>query len=192
MLELHMAQGMDLTWLKNVSGEKRSFPNYRVEWSRGIKEIIVEDKTKKILIFSKTTPGGDALWLPFTPGAINYTNSRGKDVISGPFSGCLMAAYEKKEGGGRRVCHVATTSDTMDCKEKWNEIKADCSFYAEFKPSDVYANLSKKQLGKLGSTILFGLITADNRCFSALVTSTGLAYKGHKIVRMQPTDQLGT
>ena len=189
MLERHMAQGMDLTWLKEVSGEKRSFPNYRVEWSRGIKKIQVADKTKKILIFSKTIQGGNALWLPFTPGAINYAISGGRDVISGPFSGCLMAAYEKKEGGGRRVCHVSTTRDEMDCKAKWNEIKENCSSYVEFKPSDVYNDLSKKQLRKIASTILFGLITADNRCFSALVYSNCITYTGLRIIPMRPTSQ---
>lgn len=102
-----------------------------------------------------------------------------------------MAAYEKKTGGGRRVCHVATSGDKLDCKQLWSDIKATCTAYVEFKPSDVYDKLSKQQLRKLGSSILFGLITADNRCYSALVNSTGTAFVGHKIVPMQPTARLG-
>ena len=98
-----------------------------------------------------------------------------------------MAAYEKRGGGGRRVCHVATSGDNMDCKQLWSDIKADCSSYVEFKPSEVYGKLSKQQLRKLGSTILFGLITADNRCYSALVNSTGNGFSGHKVVPMEPT-----
>ena len=73
MLELHMAQGMKLDWLKTVyDAEKRGFRGYRVEWMKGKKEISVADKIKKKLFGSKILSGGDALWLPYTPGAINY------------------------------------------------------------------------------------------------------------------------
>lgn len=191
MLELHSAPGMDMAWLKDVYGEKRHFPQYRVEWRRGIKPITVATKTrKKLLIFTKTTQGGDALWLPFTPSAINYTESGGKDVISGPFSGCLMAAYEKHGGGGRRVCHVSTSGDDKDCKELWDSIKEDCSSYVEFKPSLVYDSLSKKQMKKIGAPLLFGLITGDNRCYSIIVNRTPTnGFMGSKVVSMQPTAQ---
>ena len=189
MLELHMAQGMKLDWLKTVyDAEKRGFRGYRVEWMKGKKEISVADKIKKKLFGSKILSGGDALWLPYTPGAINYVNSGGKDVISGPFSGCIMAAYEKKKVGGRRVCHVATCGDEMDCKTLWHDIKAECSSCVEFKPSDAFDKSFEKQLKKLNRALFFGIITSDNRCYTAIVNDIGAEFIEHKLIQMHPSN----
>ena len=80
----------------------------------------------------------------------------------------------------------------MDCKEKWNQIKSECASYVEFKPSLIYDRYTtRKQRSKIANTILFGLTTADNRCFSALVHSDGNQFSGHTITRMEPTDRLG-
>lgn len=188
MLELHMAQGMNLDWLKTIyDSEKRGFNGYRVEWMKGKKEISITDKIKKKLFGSKILHGGTAIWLPYTPGAINYVNSCGKDVISGPFSGCIMAAYEKKKIGGRRVCHVATSGDKMDCKTLWQEIKNECATCIEFKPMNAYKDSFKKQMKKFNKSIFFGLITSDNRCYTIIVNDTGSEFISYKLIQMHPT-----
>jgi hypothetical protein len=35
-------------------------------------------------------------FLPFVANGTNYVESQGKDVISGKFTGCIMAAYVDK------------------------------------------------------------------------------------------------
>lgn len=189
MLELHMARGMDLSWLKEVYvSEERGFGCYRWERKKGVKSISVADKTKKKLFSTRTMPGGDALWLPYIPGEINYTTSQGKDVISGPFSGCIMAAYNKKDGGGRRVCHVSTFGDRKyDCKESWEQIKNECISHVSFRPHQCARDLSGRQLKKVGNALAFGIITSDNRCYGALVTqSSNGTFMGGLVVKMTP------
>ena len=188
MLDLHMARGMDLSWLKEVYvSEERGFGCYRWERTKGVKSISVADKTKKKLFSSKTMPGGKALWLPYIPGEINYTTSRGMDVISGPFSGCIMAAYNKREGGGRRVCHVSTFGESKyDCKESWEEIKSGCTSYVSFRPHECARGLSRGQLKKVGNALVFGIITGDNRCYGVLVTQSLNGFIGGLMVKMTP------
>ena len=190
MLERHTQKGINLSWLEGCyKPEEKTLIGYKVEWMKNIKKISVADRTKKGFFSRKTIAGCDALWLPYTPGAINYTNSSGRDVISGPFSGCIMAAYVT--GGGRRVCHVSTEAEghRNDCKELWGKIKENCTSYIEFKPHDVYRQFSNKKLRKFGNVVIFGIITADNNCFSLIVDRTAGIITAKSITKMQPTDQ---
>jgi len=187
MLELHVSQGTKLTWLQDVfKPEERTLIGYQVEWSRNTKRLSVADRTKKVFFKSKTIPGGEALWLPYTPGAINYVQSRGLGVISGPFSGCVMAAYNT--GGGRRVCHVSTEADghRNDCKPLWARIKQTCTSCVEFKPHEVFRKFSTKKLRSFGNVAIFGIITGDDRCYSLIVDRTLGVITAKKIVKMQP------
>ena len=162
-----------------------------MEWSRNIKDISVANITKRVFFSRKTITGGDALWLPYTPGAINYTFSAGRDVISGPFSGCIMAAYNK--GGGRRVCHVSTeTSEDHrhDCKALWGNIKEECTSYIEFKPFDVLRQFTRRKLKQFGNIVIFGIITGDNNCYSLITDRTMGTITSKAIAKMQPLDQL--
>lgn len=70
--------------------------------------------------------------LPWVNEAINYVESEGSDVLSGPFTGCFMALY--KRGGTRRVAHV----HTPECRDLWARIKqeAGVEFVKEFQPHD--------------------------------------------------------
>lgn len=139
MLEKYMGRGMNLDWLQEVyKPELKGFGSFRWELRKGIVKV---SASRKGLFSTKTT---SAIWLPYVPGGINYSNSQGLDVISGPFSGCIMAAYTKR-GGERRICHVSTFGESKyDCKDLWDTIKKDCVSYVEFKPASFYQELSKK------------------------------------------------
>ena len=108
-------------------------------------------------------------YLPFAPNGINYVASAGEDVISGKFTGCIMAVFVHK--GERRVCHVSTGKG-QDCKAKWQEIKAASANVVEFKPSDFIDTGGRALVG------CYGLITADGKNYSITVVSN----KGANVV----------
>ena len=101
------------------------------------------------------------LLLPWVGNGINYTESTGRDVLSGPFTGCIMAIY--KRGGVRRVCHVATP----ECKDAWAKVKGEGQVTKEFVPSDkLPKDFNAKTLK--GGLVIYGLVTADEKCFAIL------------------------
>jgi hypothetical protein len=54
---------------------------------------------------------------------------RGKETISGEFTGCVMAIYN--DGGTTRVCHVDTakpSSGDAPSKTRWAQIKGQAGF----------------------------------------------------------------
>ena len=154
MIEKELRKGMQAAWLpENTSGTQ-----------------------KNVAIACLTTNGTKFKYLPFVMGEITSTFSQGQDVLSGPFSGCIMAAYTGKEGG-RKVCHVATDKESsLDKKEAWSEIKQRSDVEAEIKPYDksfagtvgkAYSQNSSRDDRSLGFTT-YGLITADGKCYSIM------------------------
>ncbi len=107
----------------------------------------------------QTVLNGQHKFLPFVPNGINWTASGGEDVISGSFSGCIMAAYS--ENGVAKVAHIST-GEYGDCKPEWERIKARSTRVFEFKPSDFGADT--------GRVYCFGLITSDLQTFTILVS----------------------
>lgn len=96
------------------------------------------------------------IWLPYVPGAINYTESTGLDVLSAKFTGCYMIAFT--DNGARRVCHVATP----EAKAAWNAYAArpEVQILAGFKPTD---HVDTKINGTTDTGLeCLGLITATN------------------------------
>lgn len=114
-----------------------------VECSKGVQEKKIDSST--------------VLLLPWVGNGINYAESAGKDVVSGPFTGCIMAVY--KRNGARRVCHVATP----ECKDAWAKVKAGTQVIKEFKPSDYLPDLTKVLKGGL---VIFGYVTAADSCYA--------------------------
>jgi hypothetical protein len=106
----------------------------------------------------KTIGSAPFLLLPWVGNGINYTESMGKDVLSGPFTGCIMAVY--KRNGSRRVCHVATP----ECKDAWAKIKDETEVVKEFKPSDYLPDAIATQLK--GGLVILGHVTADDKCYA--------------------------
>ncbi len=73
------------------------------------------------------------VYLPFAKDGINYVVPQGRDVLSGKFSGCIMASY--KADNQVRVCHVST-GDGQDCKAAWTDIANRSANVFQFKPAD--------------------------------------------------------
>ncbi len=127
-------------------------------------------------VVEKTIGSTSVLLLPWVGNGINYTESTGKDVLSGPFTGCLMAVY--KRGGARRVCHVATP----ECKDAWAKVKSETELIKEFKPSDHLPEQIVKTLK--GGLVILGHVTADNKCYAVFCErgKTGSSMKVLKTV----------
>ena len=118
--------------------------------------------------------GEPVLLLPWVGNGINYTESEGKDVLSGPFTGCIMAVY--KRSGSRRVCHVATP----ECKDAWAKVKAETQLVKEFKPSDHLPDAITKSLK--GGLVIYGHVTSDDKCY-AVFGERGKSGTAVKILR---------
>ncbi|SFU52630.1 hypothetical protein [Pseudoduganella namucuonensis] len=103
---------------------------------------------------------GSFKFLPFLPNAIHTVAAAGVDVISAPFSGCLMAAYTD-ESGRRMVCHISTGGEFGDCKAAWNDMKGRFTNVVEFRPSDL--------CGDTKFETCYGLITQESGCYAVLV-----------------------
>ncbi len=116
------------------------------------------------------------LLLPRVGNGINYTDTAGRDVLSGPFTGCIMAIY--KRDGTRRVCHVATP----ECREAWERVRGEAQVIKEFKPSDLLPTGIEKTLK--GGLVILGYVTADDRCFALFCDrdKSGTAMKVLKVV----------
>jgi hypothetical protein len=96
--------------------------------------------------------------LPWVGNGINYTESTGRDVLSGPFTGCIMAVYMKS--GVRRVCHVATP----ECNGAWTKLKQETQVVKEFKPSDFLPDAVAKSLK--GGLVILGHVAPDDKCYA--------------------------
>ncbi|WP_295389153.1 hypothetical protein [uncultured Thiodictyon sp.] len=112
---------------------------------------------------------GSHKYVPFVLNGINWVAPNGEDVISYPFTGCIMAVFTY--GGIRRVCHVSTGAG-QDCKAQWEQIKSQSTNVFEFKPSDFIDSGGSAMLG------CYGLITADLQTYAITVVSGGVAVGG--------------
>lgn len=94
-------------------------------------------------------------WLPWVDGKINYCHAQGHDVLTGPFSGCWMAAYTEAD---TRICHIALQVDDRDCKAAWRLKKGseEVSNIREFRP---HTSVSK------GNTRM-GLVTSEGAMYA--------------------------
>jgi hypothetical protein len=99
--------------------------------------------------------GRNFIWVPWMDGAVNYASQQGKDVMSGPFSGCYMIRY-KIGGGDWRVAHVHTPGaiDTWNTLASQNGFEIDCGFKPYFR-RDSEGNHDKT----------YGVITNEGKCF---------------------------
>ena len=82
-----------------------------------------------ITFFGDTSGDHPVNILPYVAGAISYSQMRGKETISGEFTGCVMAIYN--DGGTTRVCHVDTakpSSGDAPSKTRWAQIKGQAGF----------------------------------------------------------------
>ena len=111
---------------------------------------------------------GQHKYLPFVANGINNVSAQGQDVVSGPFSGCIMASYT--DNGLNKVCHVSTGTDYGDCKPTWDRLKAGYTNVSEFKPSDYINNISYKYC--------YGMVTAQGEKYVILVNTKSFPHPG--------------
>lgn len=158
MLETKLGKGKKVNWLPAPANQEGTGG----ECNKGVE-------------LKKTPDGKDYIFLPYAGNGINYTEAQGKDVISCPFSGCIMATYKKN--GSRRVCHVSTGADFGDCKKEWETVKGEATEVKEFKPFDkqrdslISEGLIKAAFKEKGPTSwsIYGLITSDEKLYSVIV-----------------------
>jgi hypothetical protein len=111
-------------------------------------------------------------WLPWILGAVNYADQQGKDVMSGPFSGCYMIRY-KHVGGSWRVAHV----DMPGGSKAWNELASEDGFTIDcgFKP------FLADRLGAASDDTTYGVITSDGKCWRMCASTTNL--KSQRLIK---------
>lgn len=109
----------------------------------------------------KNLVNGSHKFLPFVPNGINSCAAEGQDVVSGHFTGCVMAVYQ--HNGVRKICHVSSGA-FGDCSQNWDAIKQASVNVFEFKPSDFVGE------GEQFETI-YGLITADLQMYTIVTQS---------------------
>ena len=115
-------------------------------------------------------------FLPYVPNGINWCELDDQDVISYPFTGCIMAIYT--DDRVQKVCHVST-SDTalLDCKAAWEKYKEKVSNVKEFKPSNfIDLNIEK------GWTFAgcYGLITTTLKYYAITIISLDYDFERKK------------
>lgn len=133
--------------------------------SEGCVEYTIDDSSKQGFFGTTerlSAPGSNAgknhrnyIWIPWMPEAVNYTEQQGKDVMSGPFSGCYMIRY-RIAGGGWRVAHVHTPGAI----DAWNTHANTNGFEigSGFKPY-----LRRESESNHDKT--YGIITDDGNCY---------------------------
>jgi len=97
-------------------------------------------------------------YLPFVANGINCTTMDGIDVVSGNFTGCIMAVFT--DSGVRKICHISTGTEFGDCKSVWNAIKVNYSNVLEFRPSDFIHGTAFE--------LCYGIITNSVKAFTVL------------------------
>jgi hypothetical protein len=146
MLETVLTAGTDPTWLPTAEAQ-----------TTGTGTLCSHDVQNGIY-------QGNHKYLPFAPNGINWVAQQGQDVISYPFSGCIMAVFEY--GGARRVCHVST-GQGQNCTTEWERIKGLSVNVFEFKPAEfVDITALNKEWGYGGC---YGLITSDLRTYTITI-----------------------
>jgi hypothetical protein len=179
MLENILTEGTVASWIKDLkleSGEQC------YHWKGKSKRCCYGKQQIKVSDGKGNTV--KALWLPYVPKMVNQCGSEGLDVISGPFTGCIMGAYDN-EFGMRVVCHVATGTGCEGSKDEWKTIAENSSYVVAFQPSNIYK--SKKLTKSVGfglSTKVFGIITPNPCHCHAVVINYNKKYpKIIKVVR---------
>lgn len=114
---------------------------------------------------NRKNPQRNFIWVPYAPNAINYTETQGRDVLSGPFSGCYMVVYNYKRS--RRVAHIATPQANTPggAVPAWNRLVAsdpDIEVVAGFRPHEHIGSLSNLMKPTDSAFKCFGLVTGTN------------------------------
>lgn len=140
-------------WIKE--GAPSPFPTLRDAGQRGNGGLCSHG------VRTEQSTGGPYKFLPFAAAGINWCDPQGMDVVSFPFTGCLMAVFTHQ--GTRKVGHIST-GPNQDCLPAWQKIKTESSQAFVFRPSDYVDTRGKVLFG------CYGIFTADNQGYAVTVT----------------------
>ncbi len=114
-----------------------------------------------------TAVTASAQWLPWDSGFITETALVGRDVFSGPFSGCWMVAYRDRPM--TYVGHIGTDvgRPNKDVKRAWHRFAAANAddVITAVNPIRDYTGPLQPILGRDTVPKCFGLVTADCTCY---------------------------
>lgn len=134
-------------------------------------------------------------YLPYVPGHINFCIQNNLDVISAPFSGCDMVAFEYKGdcimGTNWGLCvykkfdciiscpykrriliaHVAHDTDRLrkDCRNRWMEIAKKSDVKVKFSPYELIPDIRRSGIRAQGGVVVYGIITTDLKAYSVML-----------------------
>lgn len=100
---------------------------------------------------------------------ISYVEQDGQDVLSGPFSGCYLAAFSKN--GWRYVAHIGTskrTDSNRAVRNAWNQFRRREGVFDVygFNPYDAYKDIWRRLPCNVK---VWGGISADNKLYAVLL-----------------------
>lgn len=126
-------------------------------------------------------------WLPYRAGHVTFTALDGKDVLSGPFSGCRMVLGEVN--GVRQVYHIGTylgadTPQSLAAKRGFYRLMGDASFtyVAGFSPFASFSPVPDPLPGESLLARVLGLITDDGDLFAILLRKQSGDGEMHRVV----------
>ncbi len=185
MLEKKFAVGTRIDNLKSPAAQGSTLPgevSYGIRsYTCGAAAALKRFHASHIALTDGGAGADSFIFLPWVEDAVNYVESQGRDVLSGPFTGCIMAAYMRN--GSRRIGHVSTPG----CNALWAGMKneSEVSVQAEFKPAN--ADFDFKSIKS--NLKIYGLITADDQCYSVVcdLHNTKGSHRIVKVVKMGKT-----
>ncbi len=179
----YLSKDADVSWLLPLPREAPPPHNAEVLCSEGFTDDRHEPTEYRVL--------------RYVPGRITCCAANGLDVISYPFSGCIMASFT--EGRVRKVCHVSTGDGPLNCKRKWFEIQQGLKEVRCYKPSDALECYQRfNQPGYTPPPGLdgkcFGLITAGDNpvCYAVAVGWDGTRGKVAEITPCRRCEEYTT
>ena len=111
--------------------------------------------------------GQSIVFIPHVPGMVNFYEPLGnEDVMSGNFTGCVMATY--KVNDKRRIGHVHTGPGGCCRPAMKHEIETGLNLIKNFKPYDDGNDFNwfHDNVGYDSNFTTFGVVTAKNEQFS--------------------------
>lgn len=163
--------------------------------SKGTLAKNISDSSRSTLLAKKSRSLSDGenlvkshrnfIWLPWANGGINYVESNGKDVLSGPFSGCYMIRY-KHANGAWRVAHV----DMPKGRAAWEQMAGENGFVIDcgFKP---FRATTARKIAETAYEKTFGLVTGNGQCYRIVASKWVEPARTHRrIVEMERVDSL--
>jgi hypothetical protein len=113
------------------------------------------------------------VWLEWMPGLVSEVQPNGRDVLTGPMSGCWIVTYLR--GGVRYVGHIGTedeptSANTIKARTAWNNFVTTLAVGARdgFNPFRDWTGPLPPALPGEALPKFFALVTGENRFYSVV------------------------